>query len=167
MTDHRPIEIIKGAILMEHKGKAFYDSVAQTTKNVSVREIFKSMAIEENKHIDILMSQYVSLSGTGKLKTLAMLEKPVDFSKNILTQKIKTEISGAGYEAAAISAAVNMEQQAIEFYSSRAKETGDGLEMELYDWLANWEKSHLDILVAIDDELKQSIWFDQKFWPVI
>jgi len=57
-----------------------------------------------------------------------------------LTEKVKSEISAAGFEAAAISAAIDFENRAIEVYSSRAKEATDSNEKEMYQMLADWEK---------------------------
>jgi len=58
-----------------------------------------------------------------------------------------------------------METKAIEVYSKRAAETNDAKEKELYLWLADWEKGHHKILNNLNEELKQSIWFDNQFWP--
>jgi rubrerythrin len=167
MSGTKAIEIIKGAILLEHKGKAFYESVARNTPSAPVREIFSSMAMEEEKHIDILTKQYVSLREEGKLKPTDFPQNTDSFSDTIISEKVKSEISGAGYEAAAISAALAMEKSAVKFYSDRAVETDDPIEKELYTWLADWEKTHCDLLLVIDNELKETIWFDQNFWPVL
>jgi rubrerythrin len=167
MTEMKAVEILKSAIIMEQKGKSFYEAIAGSTKSVAVREIFNSMAMEEVKHIEMLKEQYVHLTKDGKLKLMTTFEKPSDFAKEILTAQIKKEITGASYEAAAISAAVTMEKQAVEFYSGRAKSGDDEAERSLFDWLANWEKGHVDLLVAIDNQLKESIWHDAHFWPVI
>ncbi|MBN1357128.1 ferritin family protein [bacterium] len=163
----KAIDIIKGAILLEHKGKVFYESVARNTPSIPVREIFSSMAMEEEKHIDILTKQYISLREDGKLKVTDFPHSTGTFTDKILSGKIKDEISSSGYEAAAISAALALEQNAVKFYTDRAEATDDPFEQDLYQWLADWEKTHYDVLLAIDNELKEKIWFDQQFWPVI
>ena len=53
MTDKR-LDIVKGAILLEYKGKALYESVTETTKIEGVKELFKMLVREEQKHIDLL-----------------------------------------------------------------------------------------------------------------
>ena len=52
------------------------------------------------------------------------------------------------------------------YYAGRAKETADAMEKELFEWLANWEKTHLQLLSDIDRELQESVWYDNKFWPM-
>lgn len=83
----------------------------------------------------------------------------------ILSPEVKQQISAAGFEAAAISAAIDMETKAIDVYSKRALEATDPNEKELYHWLADWEKGHHKILHELNEDLKQSIWFDNHFWP--
>ena len=70
---------------------------------------------------------------------------------------MKAEIAAADYEAAAISAAMSMEEKAIQLYSERAAEAQDSNEKALYEWLARWETQHLKFLSDIDRELKEQV----------
>lgn len=160
------IDIIKGAILLELKGRSFYESVANQTKNDGVREIFETMAEEEQKHIAVLSNHYTSLVEKGKIEPSNYEEKPEDVITNVLVQKVRDEISGADYEAAAISAAMLMEEKAVEFYSRRAESSTDQAEKELFRWLANWERTHLQYLTELDKELRDKVWQDNQFWPM-
>jgi len=164
MSD-RVIDLIKGAILLERKGKAFYETTARNTQSEGVREVFETMAAEEEKHIEILSKHYESLVREGKLSQIEYSDQPENISRQVLTKKIRNEISAAGYEAAAISAAMAMEDNAVRFYSQRATTTTDNLEKELFNWLSNWEKTHLQFLSDLDNELKEAVWYDNKFWP--
>ena len=71
----------------------------------------------------------------------------------------------AGFEVAAISAAMSMEERAIRLYAERAESAADPEEKAMYAWLASWEKEHLDYLSKIDRELTEGIWLDSQFWP--
>ena len=166
MGDKQALDIIKGAILLERRGKAFYENTAEKTNSPAVREIFEMMAAEENKHINILTRHFESLLHEGNLSALDYDDKPEDFSVAFLTNKIQEEISAAGYEAAAISAAIAMEDKAVTYYSKRANSTDNPLEKELYQWLSNWEKTHLQLLSKIDNDLQERVWYDNQFWPM-
>jgi len=167
MTDKKALDIIKGAILLEHKGRAFYETTARNTKSSAVREVFETMAAEEEKHIEILSKHYQSMVRDGKLSNIKYDEKPINVSTAVLTKKIRDEISAADYEAAAVAAAMAMEDNAVKFYSQQAASADNPLEKELFDWLANWEKTHLQFLSDLDNELKESVWYDNQFWPVV
>jgi rubrerythrin len=159
-------DILKKAILLEHKGRAFYESVAKTTDSSAVREIFQSMAMEEEDHIRILTEQLKSLNQTGSLKAMEMPEKKDEVVVSVFTEKIKNEISGAGFEAAAVTAAMNFEKEAVEYYQGRADAADDQEEVKTFQWLADWERTHMDLLAAIDKELQEKVWYDQSFWPI-
>lgn len=166
MSQEQALDIIKGAILLERKGKAFYETTARNTNSHAVKEIFETMAAEEEKHIDILSKHYKNLVRDGKLSDVKYDETPHQVSAAVLTKQIREQITAASYEAAAITAAMAMEDNAVKFYSQRARTTTNPLEQELFDWLARWEKTHLQFLSDLDNELKQTVWFDNQFWPM-
>lgn len=165
MKNNQPVEIIKGALLLERKGKSFYQTVASQTKSETVKQIFSMMAAEEEQHVRILTQQYVKLVHEGKLAEMHYDAQPTDVASEVLNQKIRTEINAAGYEAAAISAAIGMEDKAIEYYSSQAEKATSPIEKELFQWLANWEKTHLKLLIDLDNNLREDVWYDNNFWP--
>jgi len=159
-------DILKMAILLEHRGKAFYKTAARETKSEAVCQFFTMMAEEEDRHIEFLSKQFAEFEKSGKFAKNIM-EKPTADAETaiILTDKIKKEISAAGFEAAAISAAIDFENRAIEVYQGRANGTSDPNEKELYQKLADWERTHFHMLHRIDEDLKEQIWQDNNFWP--
>lgn len=164
MENSKTLEILKMAILMEKRGQAFYSQVASQTKSPEVKNIFEIMAKEEVLHEKYLSDQFKELQKNQKLSNVS-LPTADGFDNIILSDNLKKEISAAGYEAAAISAAIDMESNAVKVYSERAISATDENEKQLFNWLANWEKGHHKILIELDNELKESIWFDNQFWP--
>lgn len=166
MSEDKTIEILKSAILLEKRGRAFYTKVAEQTSGKAVKEFFEMMADEEVKHVEILTEQFKSYR-LNKVFTPGtnMEDHNERIASKVLTKELKEEISAADYEAAAISAAMAMEKKAIQLYSDRAEEAQDPNEKALYKWLAEWELQHLNFLSAIDKELTEQIWYDNNFWP--
>lgn len=166
METKNPVDILKMAILMEMRGFAFYTKVAEQTKDDDIRNIFNIMAREENIHIKTLSGQFSDYEKNKKFSDTSLTDSSAaGITKLILSEEIKNKISSAGYEAAAISAAIDMEKKAIEVYSSQAEISKDPNEKKLYNWLADWEKGHLKILNDLDNELRDKIWYDNHFWP--
>jgi len=60
-----------------------------------------------------------------------------------------------------------MEDNAVSYYSRRANLADGHLERDLFEWLANWEKTHLQFLTDLDKALQESVWYDNKFWPMV
>ncbi len=166
MENNKTVDILKTAILMEKRGYSLYRNVAEQTKIPEVANIFNLMAKEEQLHAEFLSKQ---LTEYGKNQTLAELKLPAEDANAIinliLDKDLKKKISAAGFEAAAISAAIDMENNAIRIYGQRAEEATDPNEKALFAWLSDWEKGHHKLLQELDQELRESVWFDNNFWP--
>jgi rubrerythrin len=166
MSEDKTIEILKSAILLEKRGQAFYSKIARQTSGNAVKAFFELMADEEVKHVDILTEQYKAYRHNEKFIPGEYHENHENsISAKVLTKELKEEISAADYEAAAISAAIAMEKNAIQLYSDRASDAEDPNEKALYKWLADWERQHLNFLAEIDKELIEEVWYDNNFWP--
>jgi rubrerythrin len=159
-------DILKTAILLEHRGKAFYAAAAHEAKSDAVRKIFDMMVGEEDVHIAFLSRQFAEYQKSGKFAP-NVIAKPADDTEAamILCERVKKEISAAGFEAAAISAAIDFENRAIEVYQGRANEATDPNEKDMYQMLADWERTHFHLLHKINEDLKEQIWYDNNFWP--
>jgi len=166
MTGTKPLDILKGAILLERRGKALYDSVVETSRKEGVKELFQTLSREEDRHIRILNGQFARIAKGEAFATEDLEKEHAATHEAVLTQKIVENIAGAGYEAAVISAALAFEKNAVKFYSQRASEAGAEDEKKLYRWLADWEKNHMLMLARLDNELKEKIWYDNQFWPL-
>jgi rubrerythrin len=165
METQKALDILKQAILLEKRGYSFYSTVANQCKDPDVKNIFMTMAVEETMHVKFLSEQFAHYDKTHSFLKVTVPEGADDTSDHILSDEVKSKIAAAGFEAAAISAAVDFEKRAIEIYASRAAVTDDPNEKELYTFLSEWEKTHLKILMDLDNELKEKIWNDNQFWP--
>jgi rubrerythrin len=160
------MDILKQAILLEKRGKAFYGRLAQETSSEPVKRFFGLMAEEEDRHIAILAQQFKNVSRESQFVSVSD-DDPVDHSviQNVMTNATIKRIAAADFESAAIAAAMAMEKDAVKLYSERARSAEDEAERALYRWLANWEKTHLKTLSDIDQAIKEEIWHDNNYWP--
>ena len=160
------VDILKEAILLERRGKAFYTTCAKQTESEAAKKIFQMMADEEDDHIQFLSKQFAHYEKNKEfMKSEPSTEVDDTTVMEILSNKIKKEISAASFEAAAISAAMDFETRAIKIYSDRAEQAIDPHEKEMYQMLADWEKGHHFWLHKINEDLKEQVWYDNNFWP--
>ena len=159
------MEILKTAILLERKGKAFYSSVAEKSDDPDVKNFFQLMANEEDEHIRFLNEQFTHFIRNNKFKKTEIHVEEEGTDELILTNIVKKKIAAASFEAAAISAAIDFETRAVKVYSDRAANATDPDEKQFYQFLADWESGHHKLLNEIDKELKEKVWFDNDFWP--
>jgi len=165
MEENTTLNILKQAILLERRGKAFYENIAGNAENKAVQEVFDMLAKEEQKHIQTLSEQFKAYHKDKKFISGDLYEKDISsVASKVLTREIKEKISAAGFEAAAISAGIAMEERAIQLYAKSAKTASDPEAKALYEWLTTWERDHLNMLLDIDKALREKIWFDNQFW---
>ncbi len=167
MKTDTALDILKSALLLERRGKAFYEKVAEQAKSEAVRAFFARMAEEEDHHIAVLSDQFRAYQSRGAFTPLPEEQRPAaDLASSVLSGKLAESISAAGFEAAAVAAAMSLERDAIRVYAERAESAQDPEERALYRWLAEWEAEHLEFLGRVDRELTEAAWSDNRFWPL-
>ena len=164
MSATNPVEILKSAILLEKKGNAFYSQVASQASHPEVKRFFELMAEEEVQHVKILTEQFKAYQDTKQFTPMAATDSTENIADKVLSGDLVDAIAAADYEAAAISAAMAMEKKAIRLYADRAVQAENQDEKALYEWLSQWEQSHLSFLADIDREITERIWHDNNFW---
>jgi rubrerythrin len=167
MENTKTLEILKQAILLETRGKAFYSNVAKQSNDADVKKIFEIMAEEEDQHIKFLSDQFKRFKENKGFDSTNLPNDVLEdnTTEQILSERIKQNITAASFEAAAISAAIDMENRAIAVYAERAENASADDERNFYKWLAEWERGHHKLLYQLDTELKERIWNDNNFWP--
>lgn len=159
-------DVLKGAMLLEERGKAFYEHAAQEAQSPGVREVFTILAEEEERHRQYLARALADFLKTGNVGAVELGQGPVDVTKAVLTPEVVAGISAAGFEAAAIYAGMALEDRAVSFYREKAQGAPQAL-ASLYESLARWEQTHLDLLTSLNEDLRLRIWYDRRFWPVL
>ncbi|MEJ2102224.1 MAG: ferritin family protein [Desulfobacterales bacterium] len=66
MAEDKTTRILKNAILLEKRGQAFYQKVAQQTSSSAVKRFFEVLAAEEENHIQTLAEQFKTYQSQGK-----------------------------------------------------------------------------------------------------
>ncbi len=164
--ENMTLEILKQAILLEMRGKIFYTNASESSNEPAVKEIFRMMANEEEQHIHFLKQQFKNFRQSGKFDFSGKgLYTITPIADQVLDPSFSTKLSAVGFEATAISMAIDMENRAIAAYSERSLNASDPEEKKFYEWLADWERGHHKILFELDQELREKIWNDNSFWP--
>jgi rubrerythrin len=159
------LNIIKQAIFLEIQGRAFYSKVAEQCGQEGLADIFRTMAKEEESHIEYLTNYSNAYKNNGAFPEQSNIGPGPELADTVLSEEIKKSISAASYEAAAVSAAIEMEKKAVALYQDRAKKTDSTSEKELYERLAKWELTHLDVLTDLNDSIVEAAWNENGFWP--
>jgi len=163
-------EVAKGiaeAIRTENEGRYFYLMAANSTTDPKGKEVFKTLADEEEVHMNYLKKQYLSLLEHGEFDKKLKLGPRADFSgaNPIFSEQLLERLSDAHYEMSALSIGVRLELFALSYYKRRAEESSDAYARGFFNELAEWETGHYRALLTQLDALKDFYWEAGGFAP--
>ncbi|MBW2369925.1 MAG: ferritin family protein [Deltaproteobacteria bacterium] len=157
MVDTR-LDSFKQAIKMEKDGKSFYEQSAGKAQNKFTQNVFNDLAGAEEKHIVKLTSIYKSLEESGNWPDLALTRDPSETIANIFThalESIDEKVTGSETDISALKMAMQLENDGIKFYQSKADETDDPFQKKFFMLLSKEESEHfisiLDTIEYLED----------------
>jgi rubrerythrin len=158
------MEVVKEALLAEVKGQQLYAHAASTTTDPSVKAIFKSLAKDEEAHIQILKAQAKSLFDSGSLDLGVVSTEQIGAGSHaIIDDDFKKSLKRGTFEMAAIGIGCDLEKKAIAYYSENAAKTENPDLKRLFTWLTEWEKGHLSQLLDLEKFYQDAYWAEQGF----
>jgi len=151
---------IAEAIRAENEGRYFYLMAANCTTDPKGKEVFETLAEEEQVHLKYLKKQYLSLLERGEFDKKLKLGPRADFSgaHPIFSEQLLERLSDAHYEMSALSVGVKLELYATSFYRKQAEESSDAFVKGFFTELAEWEAGHYHVLLKQLDALKEIYW---------
>ena len=158
-------EAIKTAIKYETKIRDLYRAAAQKVSETAGKSFLKTMAEDEQRHLDYLLDRLEHWKKTGKL-TLPKLETMIPSDESIAKQmrRFKSEISkkARGDQKRILSRALKVEIETSEFYKEMVSEmTGDS--QSLFARFLVIENRHIAaVQMQLDYATKSGYWFDMK-----
>jgi rubrerythrin len=157
------VRIIKEAIKLELDGQSFFEYVADATHNELGKKMFTKLAHDEAQHLRVFSEIFTELVGEDWKKHIGDVKKREKAPMiDALAKKVaKAGKEGRASELEAISIAMDLERNAIEFFCSAAKGTTDTKARDVFNRIADEERLHFDLLQAQYDNLTNSgYWFD-------
>ena len=166
----KAIGALKMAIRIEQNGYRFYRRAAEETDDSKGKELFSSLADDEEAHESIVKTRLKALERDGEWKRVAaeewpdpspfMGEDPI-FSRERIAEGVHDYTS----ELSALRMAYLIEKNAVEFYTKAARETQDPVGKAMYQDLADWERSHQRVLKQEYRFLANRFKLDMGFAP--
>lgn len=154
---------IEEAIQLEVEGRHFFLAAAEATKNEKGKKMFKWLADEELKHMEVFSRLFSEVLGSEDWRAKVILNKGEMDSP--LVKKLKERISQSKgkQETEALSIGLELEQRAIKLFEDAARQTTDRKAQEIFRKIVEEEKFHYDLLQAQLDSLNHSgYWLDSS-----
>ena len=167
MAHDEILEILRKAYQIEVDGYTFYSMTADRASKPAVQELFDKLARDEVQHKAYLQSVIGSYQEKGLAAFNVNLRDPDlrAFTASIFTEEFKKQAHGADFELGALSIGMTLETNAIKYFSGAAENTAEKEVREFYEFLADWERQHLEALQALYNGVRQDFWSDSGFSP--
>jgi rubrerythrin len=155
------------AIQAENYGQNFYLMAAASTADQKGKEVFKTLAAEEEEHAAFLKAHYASVVKSGKLDNSVSLGVRTDLAEAwpIFSDRLKARIKDASFEMTSLSIGIQLEQDAMNFYREQADQHDEADVKKLFRFLSDWESGHYKALLKQYDAIKEDYWSANGFAP--
>jgi rubrerythrin len=164
--------VVKGlklALRNEIDGTEFYRMAAAGARRDAVRQMFRFLMEEEERHREMIVDQMRRLSEGKPMafgRSAASRKSIAKFRSPLFTGDLVKEGRRAEGEVAALSIGMTLEKRAIaQFNALRRKAAGDPRAEKMFADLVEWEQDHLDLLTRHYDDLREMFWEEARFWP--
>ncbi len=151
---------LETAMQLEKDGYAFYTQAAEITADPQGRRMFRTLARDEQTHLTLLETAYVSLKNTAQWPNpKAAAGKGSARRRRLVFPKsaqAARAIAPNATELRALERGIKAEKDSIALYSRAARETTDPDGRAMYLRLVEQEKGHLTVLQGEYDYLTGS-----------
>jgi len=152
MANEGALQVLSQALKLEQEGREFYLKAAAKTKDARGKEVFLSLASDEQKHADMVRSQLNVVEGDGSYVLLPDLEVVSIDADAKLFPSADADISAITGDQAddleALQIALENEVRSFDLYRDAAQATDDSAAKTLFSWLASAEQVHFDLLMS-------------------
>lgn len=165
MIDEDVKNAIKTAIQMEKDGYAFYKKASAQTSSDMGREIFDSLANDEQLHLEVFQKLFEDRINKSEWNNLVNSSKK--YAEIDIFPKDLQQIEGANpdtNELDAIKIAMDSEKDAIEYYGKIKEKTKEDDIKRIINEIIEQEKNHYSILQEEFEHLtKTGYWYELDF----
>ena len=161
------LEILNKANQIELDGYTFYSMTAERADKPAVRELFEKLASDEVLHQAFLktVAKNYDEKGLGAFKLDARSPDMGAISQQLFTGRFREQAAGAQFELAVLSIGMTLETNAMTYFGSAAKGTGEQEVQQFYDFLFDWERQHFEALQNLYNAVRADVMAESSFSP--
>lgn len=157
-----PKQVLEMALQNELKGREILEGARENVQNPLAKATFEFLANEELKHIDLIQQFAAALTGgdvpdVDDLSALTTSDAKQHIKSIFERFRVAFEAAAATDEPRmeAYSVAEDMERQGHDFYQRAAEQATDEKSKKMYQFLADEEIKHFELIQDTHDYLQQ------------
>lgn len=152
------LAVLRLALQEEMSGQRFYQDAAYSCVDPWAKEVFATLAGEEEEHVRMLLVQYQSLSEQGRwvpIDEALSSGAEVDITRMTFAGdglesgalfSVEMEVDRRADDRDALALGIEMEQKAINLYRDQAAKSPDKAARQAYEFLVEEETRHYNQL---------------------
>lgn len=167
------LAVVRRAIYNEITGQRFYSDAAYHCIDPWAKEIFDTLASEEEEHTQLLLLEYEALTTDGRwidLDTALTSNVEVDITRFHFSEEepaedlfpaqrsVEQAVDRRADDLAALAFGIRMEKRAIGLYGNAAETEADRAAREAYQFLVEEETRHYHQLRSHWERLSGTAW---------
>ena len=166
-TREQILDVLKKAYQIEVDGYTFYSMTADKADKPAVRELFAKLASDEVQHQAYLRDVLKGYDekGNAAFSMHHRLPELRAFTQQIFSDQFRAQAQGAAFETAVLSVGMTLESRAIAYFTGAAAQVPDQEVKDFYQFLADWEKQHLEALNNLYGMVRADFWEQSGFAP--
>ncbi|MBN2011767.1 ferritin family protein [candidate division KSB1 bacterium] len=160
------VQALQGAISIENTGLETYLRFARQTNDITGKNMFIRLAMDELEHQQILTRQLNKLAEGKQWQSENIPLSEIEQVAPTIRDKVKRIRGESGAaEIDALNTALELERKAAAYFRKHAEIIDDVNAKDLFKRLAEWEDAHYDIIQAeLDAIIGTGFWFNiQEF----
>lgn len=135
------------AMKMEMDGKGYYEKLAAETPVVGLKNIFLSLAQDEQKHYDIMKELKSGADPT--IAETNVLEDTKNLFQSLMAQR--SVVAGLKKDLDGYELGMKIEAESVKFYEENARKEQNEGAAKLLQKIADEEKKHFEIMENLYD----------------
>lgn len=167
MTKQQLLEEIKKGIRVELDSVNLYEKSYLDSEDSEVKDFFKERIAEEKEHYNYLINYY-NLVEIGKEMvdfTQGLTREESPDRDSIFSEEFLKRIGEKQTLFSAISTAVLLEKEALQFYKNLAQDVDDTELKSFFNRMGHWETEHYLDVLHIQKEAERHYWELNQFEP--
>jgi rubrerythrin len=159
------LAVIKEAMKGELNSITNYKFAADSADDAEVKDFFLERMKEEQRHYNYLLEYYQFFSKEENISEETRQLSDIAHHAQVFTPNFMRRISANQVLFSAISVAILLEKNAMQFYQNQAEKAIAPELRKFFKLMAKWEGIHYDEVMEISKQAEEKYWQMNDFVP--